>query len=675
MQKPTFSSAAVILIVLSLLIQPSYSQEIEGEHVELAPVLSFTTAELMVPWVNPYPEIQKKRNYELGLEEPDRENLPEAPGTINAPQWPPLPEGTNKDSLYSITAPQTVALSFTGATLTDANAVPPDVMGAVGSTQFVVFVNGRIRSFNKNTGTADGILNLDPDVFFASILTPPGANQSTYTTDPNIRYDRLSGRWFLTVLDVTVRTSTGRIVKPNRILFAWSDGPVITNSTTWSFTYYQNATDFDDYPSLGIDADALYIGTDRFTVSGSFSNTIAYVVNKASLYTTTPSLTIFQNLISNNTGPIAPRGVDNDDPSNTGSNATGYFIGVDNGTYETLILRRITNPGGTPSISANIILSTPLTTSAPVLVPHLGNTGGNNGRLDALDDRLYAAVLRNGSLWTAHNIGVNNSGTTTSPNRNGGRWYEIRNLSSTPAVYQTGTLYDNSSPNTTAGRNYWIPSITVSGQGHAALGCSIAGTNERINAFTTGRLAGDALGTLRDGPGGSSLTGYTNSTTAYNPSGDPGGASGKRWGDYSFTCVDPNDNMTMWTIQEFCSSANNWGVRAAKLLAPPPVTPATASPNEVAPDLASVNVVITGTAVNGSGFYDPGTGFPNHITASLPGGIVVNSVTYNSPTQVTLNINTTGVPDGTYAVTIINPDGQSATSASGILTIESCHFR
>ena len=50
----------------------------------------------------------------------------------------------------------------------------------------------------------------------------------------------------------------------------------------------------------------------------------------------------------------------------------------------------------------------------------------------------------------------------------------------------------------------------VSGQGHAALSCSIAGTNERINFFTTGRLVGDALGTLIDGPGGSSLPGYTN---------------------------------------------------------------------------------------------------------------------------------------------------------------------
>ncbi len=118
----------------------------------------------------------------------------------------------------------------------------------------------------------------------------------------------------------------------------------------------------------------------------------------------------------------------------------------------------------------------------------------------------------------------------------------------------------------------------VSGQGHAALGCSIAGTSERINAFTTGRLAGDTLGTLRDGPGGSTLLGYTASSTAYNPPSDPGGGGGRRWGDYSYTSLDPCDDMTIWTIQEYCNGTNTYGVRAVKLLAPPPATPSMSTP-------------------------------------------------------------------------------------------------
>ena len=47
-------------------------------------------------------------------------------------------------------------LAFTGATLADTGSYPPDTMGAVGPSQFIVAVNGRLRSFAKATGLADG---------------------------------------------------------------------------------------------------------------------------------------------------------------------------------------------------------------------------------------------------------------------------------------------------------------------------------------------------------------------------------------------------------------------------------------------------------------------------------------------------------------------------------------
>ena len=72
-------------------------------------------------------------------------------------------------------------------------------MGAVGPTQYVVDLNGRIRSFDKATGLADGVLNVDTDVFWASVMTPAVCN---FTSDPRIRYDRLSGRWFFVMIDV-----------------------------------------------------------------------------------------------------------------------------------------------------------------------------------------------------------------------------------------------------------------------------------------------------------------------------------------------------------------------------------------------------------------------------------------------------------------------------------------
>ena len=37
-----------------------------------------------------------------------------------------------------------------------------------------------------------------------------------------------------------------------------------------------------------------------------------------------------------------------------------------------------------------------------------------------------------------------------------------------------------------------------------------------------------------------------------------------RWGDYSLTCVDPVDDVTFWTIQEFARPNNGWSTRIAE---------------------------------------------------------------------------------------------------------------
>lgn len=604
-------------------------------------------------------------------EGPDREHLPSAPA-IDAAQWP-LPTNIKRPDVEP-SAPQTLGTQFDGATgPNETGAFPPDTMGAVGPTQVFVFLNGRMRTFNKSTGVADGILNVNPDTFFASVESTPGGGEIVFTSDPQVRFDRLSNRWFVVIIDVILNASTGATTRVNRVLIAVSDAASsgnVTASTVWTFYQFTgDATLFTDYESLGIDASALYIGGNMFTLAGSFNSTKGFVIPKAPLLTgSAATVWSFPNLAAGSgAGPFAPRGVDNYDPNNTGITAAGYFIGVDNQSFSLLSLRRITNPGSlgpAPTMSANITINTTVSTSFPVLVPHSGNALGTNGRLDSLDDRLYAAHLRNNRLWTAHNIGVSNLGTTPGPNRCGARWYEIQNVSTTPTVLQVGTLFDNSAPNDATGRNYWIPSIMVSGQGHAALGCSIAGTNERVNAFTTGRLVGDTLGTLRDGPG--VPAGYTASSTAYNPPSDPGGAGGRRWGDYSFTSLDPKDDMTMWTIQEYCNGTNTYGVRAVKLIAPPPPPTNTPVPAAIPLNTASNTIAVTGTAPAGQGFYDPGADPPSphtpftHITAS-GSGIIVNSITYTDATHVTLNVSTVGSTSGSKTVTITNPDGQTTS--------------
>jgi hypothetical protein len=594
---------------------------------------------------------------------PDFQNLPSSPDSPNAVNWPPGSTGVSP----SASTPQVLGLNFTAATLADTGlSFPPDSMGAVGPSQFIVALNGRIRSFNKSTGVADGVINANPDVFFHSVLTPPANNN--FTSDPRIRYDRLSGRWFITIIDVP--GFSGAV--PNRVLIAVSDSGVITPSSVWTFFFFQaDSSQFADYPTLGIDANALYIGVNLFGSRGlktSFGGTRAFVVRKTSVLGAGPIVvTAFPNLIGKvqgrASGPYSPQGVDNYDPDAT----EGYIIGVDAGVYGKLQLRRISNPGGTPSISGDITITIPLN-GATLNVPHLGNTTGSGGYLDGGDYRLLAAHLRNGHLWTTANIAVDNTGSRGGTvTRMGVRWYELNGVASgqTPAVVQSSTVYQPSAGNSGDQRSYWMGTIMVSGQGHAAMGFSVAGANEHANAGTVGRLANDPLGAMR------TPMLYTASSTSYNPQGDPGSSSGRRWGDFSYTSLDPSDDMTMWTIQEFCNATDTYGLQVVRLLAPPPATPSSCSPSTLTSGMSGIPVQLTGISDGDTGFFDPGPGFSNRISAAVNGGgVTVNAVTYSDPTHLTLNVSVS--PDasgGGRSITVTNPDGQSATSGSAILTI------
>ena len=111
----------------------------------------------------------------------NRNGLSQNPSSSNVSQWPPKSFNVQQpDHTASVLSPQTLGINFTAATLADTYAFPPDDMGAVGPTQFVTAVNGRIRTFNKTTGAADGVLNFDTDVFFSSVMS---SQSGTFTTD------------------------------------------------------------------------------------------------------------------------------------------------------------------------------------------------------------------------------------------------------------------------------------------------------------------------------------------------------------------------------------------------------------------------------------------------------------------------------------------------------------
>src|SRR5206468_7482653 len=108
-------------------------------------------------------------------------------------------------------------------------------------------------------------------------------------------------------------------------------------------------------------------------------------------------------------------------------------------------------------------------------------------------------------------------------------------------------------------------------------GQSWAGSTIPASLAVFSHASSAPAGTMSNGQGLLGVAGYNIQL---------GGTAPQRWGDFSQVVVDPNDDMTMWTFQEYCNSADNvffngrgsWGVRAVRLLPPAPANPVSVSP-------------------------------------------------------------------------------------------------
>lgn len=595
--------------------------------------------------------------------EADRHPL-ENPGAPKVSQWP-LVDNTRVNITQRIEATQTIHSNFLGITLSEGGFIPPDSNGDVSSTQVCITSNTWIKFYNRNTvcdaaqtTAATGTTPLASPVFQSNLSTFFSSVAPTGISDTHVRYDRLTNRWFIVAIDVASAS--------NRCVIAMSSGPTISVLADFTFFFFTfdavsppipgggYSGGFFDYPTLGVDANALYIGGRMFTTGGSYLGASLFVVRKSSLTGGGPIVTTAFHLIGNTTtGVYTPQGADNDDPAA----AEGYFIGVDAGVFSRLVINRISTPGGTPVASAAINLTVP-TTVFPQPQPQNGTPPRT---LDALDDRLFAAMIRKNkitgtsSLWTAHNIEVDATGVASSSGgRNGSRWYQIDNMTSTPTLTQSGTLFDNAASNP---RGFWIPSIATTGQGHSIVGFSTAASDQFADCGVAGRYRTDATGTLQ------TFTLATASTTHY----DQAGSAPERWGDFSQVIVDPSDDMTLWTFQEYCNGTNSWGVRAIQLIAPPPATPTSPGTIGCGTLLAGIRttaVTLNGTSSSNSGFYDPGTGYSNRLAVTTTGsGASISSLVFNSPTQLQFNVVwPVALAGTTQTLTITNPDCQSTST-------------
>ena len=448
-------------------------------------------------------------------------------------------KGCNEDPCYK------PLLNFTAAVSLESLGESAPVI-AVGQEQVIVALDGVLRSFNKQNGICDNIINIDPQNFFHSVAGDSPVKQ------PRIRYDTFSQRW------VVVYITSG---SPNRIVMAVSSQAVITLHTQWKFFYieasfarskYTNVA--WQYPTLGVDEYALYIGSNKYANNGQFIDCALIVIPKYLLESDFPKFTIFEHL---NQDPLhlifSPHAVDNYDLHS----GTGFFISMDARNTDVLIIHHIENPGQEPMLRVPEYVSIS-SVARPLPIQHKSTSNECNS-FDSGDTRLYSAHIRNDRLWTVHNIGVNSMGTCKSASCTASRWYEIAVAHGTsPQLLQTGTLCYKTE---TRDQNisFWMPSLMTSKSGHMVISCNMAGPSDYPNAAYAYRCKDDPAGFLRG------CYCYTPNTASYHVDNSKENRTKQRWSDYASICNDPTNENVMWTVGKWYQKPGCYAIQILKL--------------------------------------------------------------------------------------------------------------
>lgn len=489
----------------------------------------------------------------------------------------------------------TLSFSFDGPRMFDngTSFIPPDSSGAVGLNHYVSIVNSKLSVYDKVTATRL------VDTPLSSFWTATGV-----LGDPRIVFDPHSQRFFILASDGISRLhiAISMTADPTG---AWYKNSIIVSSDA-------DAGNPPDFPTLGVDENGFYSGA--LMAGGPFTMSL-FAIDKAPLLSATPSLgtvTAWRGIPFE--GALQPC-VDYDV-------APGAYVITRKGSL-ILKLRRIDGPLTAPTL---VTLGTiPVSAHGRAFsAPALGSTVP----LATSDTRLVNAVLRNGSIWTVHNIDVGGRAAC--------RWYQVDPIAL--ALEQEGTVDDPL-------LHYIFPSIAVNARGDMTMSFSGTSANQYAGSYFTGRLACDPLNQMAVpalmAPG---LSGYNYL--------DGGGLN--RWGDYSLTSVDPADDLSMWTIQEYARGDGTWGTWVGKLEFPLPCDPLSIS--SVQPD--TFDSLVPGTSqflsIVGSGF--------TASTRVAVDGVVVDAALY---TRVTGELLTLDMPQlgalGSHTIEVL--DGAQFDSA------------
>ncbi len=474
----------------------------------------------------------------------------------------------NNGSKAAATVP---LVNFNGTTnaSNSGRVTPPDPAGDVGPNHYVQVVNSMLQIFSK-TGTS-----LYGPVMTSTLWSGFSGNWNGHNNgDAIVLYDENADRWIITQFAIDCPGTP------------YTEYEMVAVSTTSDPTgsYYRYAFQFDympDYPKLGVWQDGYYMAVNRFNTNsgGTYVGVGACVLERSKMLTGDASarMVYFKTETLGGSGSAAggncwammPSDCDGTLPA---AGTPNYFAYIDGNNTAELRLW---------ALHADWVTTTNSTFTYVTALPVAAYTGMGSGSvpeqgtlsLDALGDRLmfrnqYRKFGSYETFVTCHSV---NSGSGVA----GIRWYEYRKTGSTFSLYQQSTFAPGD------GKSRWMGSVAMNANGDIGLAYSVSSSTMYPSIWFTGRKASDPLNQMTVAEG--VIQTGTVSMTTYS-----------RWGDYSALNVDPSDNTTFWTTQEYVGTFGGWCPWATKIasfkIASAPV----------ATTLAATSVTSTGATLNGT---------------------------------------------------------------------------
>jgi hypothetical protein len=377
--------------------------------------------------------------------------------------------------------------------------VPPDVQVAAGPNQVVEMVNLEGEVFTKG-----GVSN---QTFSLSTFFRTGADS---ISDPKVLFDVPSGRWFSSLVDITI----------NSVILGVSS----TSDPTglWSIYSINVGSFLPDQPILGVSDDKVAVAANDFS-GNTFVGSQFWILNKSQMLSGS-TVNFFTS--GANSGVLSIHPVQSLSPTTT-QYMVSDIVGRRGLSTTSLRFFSVTGVPGVSTVSVvtnDLAVSTIGTLSGSSLPG--GVQPGTSATVDTADFRTQAAVWYKGAAWVTFDDACTPTGDT-----------QLRSCIRLTKIATTGSpLVSQDFDFGTSQQYNFYPALSIDKNGNLLVEYGYSNSTVFPSLAVTGQLTTDPAGSLA------------------RPHVLKAGAAADtstRYGDYFGAALDPADPSVVWVAGEY----------------------------------------------------------------------------------------------------------------------------